>query len=90
LANQVRVVVAEGDQHVNKMATARKEIVGSANQVRKIVDTIEEIAFQTNILALNAAVQAARVGEAGTGFSVVADQVIWRSAHRGRRKRLPN
>jgi len=42
LVNQVRVVVAKGDQHVNQMATAPKEILGSANQVRKIVHTIEE------------------------------------------------
>jgi methyl-accepting chemotaxis protein len=57
LVDQVRVVVVEGDQHMNQMGTALKEFVGSANQVRKIVDTIEEIAFQTNILALNAAVR---------------------------------
>jgi len=91
LVNQVRVVVAKGDQHVNQMATAPKEILGSANQVRKIVHTIEEIAFQTNILALNAAVAAARAGEAGPGFSIVADEVRnLASAHRRRRKKLPN
>ena len=74
-ASKIGVQIEESNQKMKEMIQAIEEINHSSNEIGKIIKTIEDIAFQTNILALNASVEAARAGAAGKGFAVVADEV---------------
>jgi methyl-accepting chemotaxis protein len=75
LASSASSVATRGEEVVSRVVETMKEIHTSSRQISDIISVIDSIAFQTNILSLNAAVEAARAGDRGRGFSIVAGEV---------------
>ncbi len=75
LVDKATGYAASADEKMKQLTETTENIDKSSAQIGGILKTIEDIAFQTNILSLNASIEAARAGDAGKGFSVVAEEV---------------
>lgn len=75
VAQEAKIAAECGNSVARESLNAMHEIVNATEAINQAVDIIDTIAFQTNILSLNAAVEAATAGDAGKGFAVVAQEV---------------
>lgn len=75
ITNQAGAQLGVSMENVKELSVSMDRIANDSKQISTIIATIENIAFQINILSLNAAVEAARAGSAGKGFAVVAEEI---------------
>lgn len=72
---KLQELISQESEHIENTKSNMQSIAGNSTKIQKIVELVNEVALQTTVLSFNAAIEASRAGEAGRGFSIVAEEV---------------